>query len=549
MVTRFRRYGQIADVLIKYGFGIVITDLFPGIQRIRLRWRSPDERRSIYERIRLAIEELGPTFVKFGQIMSTREELLPPPLIEELRKLQDQVRPVPFSEIRPVLLERCPQITEWFSMIEEEPVASASLAQVHRAILRDGTRVAMKIQRPGIEELIETDLAILASLAARLESVIPESRIYNPVGMVQDFAAQIRKELDFIRDGRNAERLAANFAGVEGIRFPKIYWDYSSRHVLVMEFIDGVRVDDIEAIRTMHVDPAVIAKRGFRAYLKQIFQDGFFHGDPHAGNLLVTPKGDIVFLDFGVVGVLRPEKRYLFIRLLYGIINSDVDLVLNALERLGVTIREEDREALRDEVYVALLDAKGIVIGQYSFHGMVTSLTEILRRHQLRVPVNLMLMLKVIVMILDYGAKLDPKFSFNENTEPFLDDLLRTENLPAQILNRAAHTMLDAADGFFDMPRNMNQALKRLSSGTMKLEIIETDIRKLQHSMDRASDKVLIGLVTSAVVVGSSLVLLISNITLPSQVSWLAIIGYTVAVLIGFYALYHVIFSRFRDES
>ena len=312
-----------------------------------------------------------------GQIISTRQELLPEPLIEELESLQDHNNPLPFSQILPVIRESCPGYKEIFLEIEEEPIASASIAQVHRARLRDGTVVAVKIQRPGIEDIIETDITILESLAARLERAVPESRIYNPTGIVQDFAGQIRKELDFVKDGKNADRFSKNFEGIEGVRFPKIYWNCSSRRMLTMEFIEGVKVTNVDAIRKMGIDPVTIACVGFDAYLKQIFEDGFFHGDPHPGNLMVTAKGDLAFLDFGVVGILRPEKRFIFVRLLHGIIHNDVDILLSAFEKLGVTIREEDREAIRDEMYVALLDAEGFTPGNNNFSAIVNDLTEV----------------------------------------------------------------------------------------------------------------------------------------------------------------------------
>lgn len=546
MVTRFRRYGQIADVLVKYGFGVVVESLFPGVRRFRLRARTPEEKLSVYVRIRLAIEELGPTFVKFGQIMSTRAELLPPPLIEELEKLQDHTNPLPFDQILPVIAEECPDYKEVFLEIDEEPVASASIAQVHRALLRDGTEVALKVQRPGIEEIIETDITILQSLAARLERAMPESRIYNPTGMVDDFASQIRKELDFVKDGRNADRLRKNFGGVKGIKFPKIYWEYSGKHLLVMEFIHGTKVTHIPELRQMGINLKSIARTGFNAYLKQIFEDGFFHGDPHPGNLFVTNDGVLAFLDFGVVGVLRPEKRFLFVRLLHGIIHTDVGMLLNAFEGLGVVIREEDREAIKDELYTALLDSEGFTLGENNFSSIVNDLTDVLRRYQLRVPTSLMLMLKVIVMILDIGLKLDPEFRFEKEVHPFLEHITDRMNLPDHLLKQATRSLLEATDGIFDLPRNINMTLKKLSAGTVKVEIVETDVQKLQQSLDRLSDKLLIGLVTAAVVVGSSLVLLSSKLTLPDFIWLLALFGYSAAMLVGFYAIYHVVASSLK---
>jgi len=548
MVTRIMRYAQIVDVLGKYGFSIGLEKIFPGRARFRLpkRGKTPDGS-TVYERIRLALEELGPTFVKFGQIMSTRAELLPPEMIDELKKLQDHAKPLALSDVRAVIEENCPFCDEWFSKIDETPVASASIAQVHSAILKDGTRVALKIQRPGIGEIIETDIDILRSIAERIDTVFPETRMYNPIGMVDDFAHQIVKELDFTRDARNADRMARNFHDIPGIRFPKIYWEYSTPHIMVMDFIEGVRIDDPEAITAMGHDPHEIGVRGFHAYLKMIFEDGFFHGDPHPGNLLVTKEGDIVFLDFGIVGILRPEKRQGFINLLFALVNDDIELMLRSLEGFGIVIDEADREALRDDLYIMMHDfGGGDDVSQFNFQLVVTELTETMRRYRLKVPMSLMLLLKVFVMVLDIGMRLDPEFNFSKEVTPYLTKLADTGNVTAAYLKRASASLLEGADALLDMPRNLNLMLRRLSTGTFKLELVDSDIQKLQMALDRASDKIMIGFVVASLVVGSSLVLQASPSTLPKEISWIAILGYTAAVLCGFYAIYHVIFLKFH---
>jgi ubiquinone biosynthesis protein len=549
MVTRIRRYAQIVDILGKYGFGLGLERLFPGKAWLRLpkKGKSPVAS-TIYERIRLALEELGPTFVKFGQIASTRTEMLPPELIDELKKLQDHAKPLPFSEIRLVLEENCPDLDDWFCEIDEKPVASASLAQVHSAVLKDGTRVALKIQRPGIVEIIETDIGVLQSLVERIENVFPETRLYNPVGMVDDFSQQIVKELDFTRDARNAERMTRNFRNEPGIRFPKIFWEFSSPQVLVMEFIEGVRIDDPDAITAMGLDPHEIGVRGFGAYMKMIFEDGFFHGDPHPGNLLVTKEGDIVFLDFGIVGILRPEKRQNFTNLLFALVNEDIELLLRSLEGFGIPIEESDRETLRDDLYIMMHDFGGgeDEVSQLNFQLVVTELTESMRRHRLKVPMNLMLLLKVFMMVLDIGLRLDPNFNFSKEITPYLTKLADTGEISAAYLKRASASLLEAADAVLDMPRNLNLMLRRLSTGSFKLEAEEADLQKVQMALDKASDKIMIGFVVASLVVGSSLVLLASPFTLPKEIFWIAILGYTSAVLVGFYAMYHVIFLKFR---
>jgi len=551
MVTRIVRYAQIVDVLSKYGLGIGLEKLFPGRARFRLpQTGAKSDTSTIYERIRLALEELGPTFVKFGQIMSTRSELLPPEMIEQLKKLQDHAKPIPFSQVMAVIEENCPDWQDCFCDIEETPVASASIGQVHQAFLKDGTKVALKVRRPGIDEIIETDLQILESTAERIEMVFPETRLYNPTGMVDDFAHQIVKELDFMHDARNADRMARNFRDVPGIKFPKIYWEYSTPHVLVMEFVEGVRIDDREAIVQMGLNPHEIGVRGFHAYLKMIFEDGFFHGDPHPGNLFVTQEGNIVFLDFGVVGILRPEKRQNFINLLFALVNDDIELMIRSLEGFGIVIAEEDREGLRDDLYIMMHDFSGggEGVSHFDFGLMVNELTDSMRRYRLKVPMNLMLLLKVFMMVLDIGLRLDPQFNFGTEVTPYLTKLADTNTLSAGYVKRASMTLLEAADAILDMPRNVNLMLRRLSTGTFKLEIVDTDLQKLQMALDRASDKVMIGLVVGSLVVGSSLVLQSSSFVLPKEVTWIAIGAFTAAVLTGFYAVYHVVFLKFRME-
>jgi ubiquinone biosynthesis protein len=552
MVTRIVRYAQIVDILSKYGFGIGLEKLFPGRARFKLPGGDKAaEGTTIYERIRLALEELGPTFVKFGQIMSTRTELLPPEMIEQLKRLQDHAKPVPFSEVMAIIEENCPEWEDYFGDIEETPVASASIGQVHRAYLRDGTKVALKIQRPGIPEIIELDIGILQSMAERIETVLPETRLYNPKGMVDDFAHQIVKELDFTRDARNANRMSRNFQNFPGVRFPKIFWEYSKPHFLVMEFIEGVRIDDREAIEAMGLDPHAIGVRGFHAYLKMIFEDGYFHGDPHPGNLLVTKEGDIVFLDFGIVGILRPEKRQNFINLLFALTTDNIELMIRSLEGFGIVIAEEDREALRDDLYIMMHDfsgGDGDGVSQLNFGLVVAELTEAMRRYRLKVPMNLMLLLKVFVMVLDIGVRLDPKFNFGKEITPYLSKLADVNTFSEGYMKRASMALLEGADALLDMPRNINLMLRRLSTGSFKLEIVENDIQKLQMSLDRFSDKLLMGMVVASLVIGSSLVLQVSSVTLPTQISWIAIGGYTAAVLCGFYAIYHVIFLKFRME-
>ncbi len=550
MITRFRRYWQIADILFKHGFGIAVQRLFPGVHRFRLcRTCSVDSAASEYQRMRVALEELGPTYIKFGQIISTRQDMLPPGLIEELKRLQDRTNPLPFETIREVIEKTCPDYRECFIEIDETPVASASLSQVHRARLPDGTPVALKVQRPGIENIIETDIVILESIARRAERSFPEWKVYNPRGIVRDFAAQIRKELDFVRDGKNADLLRLHMKDLEGVKVPKIFWEYSSRHLLVMEYIEGVRVDNVDAIRACGLSPKRIAETGFFAYMQQIFEDGFFHGDPHPGNLLVTREGKLVFLDFGIIGIIRPERRFWFTQLLHSMIIQDAGMMMKSLEGLSVKIPEASREALRDEMFIALTEAEGVSIGQFNFSDMANSFTTILREYRIQVPGNLMLMLKVIIMVLDVGVTLDPKFRFKDEAEMYMARFKKSESMIDQIRSRAGGTLLETMDGILDMPRNINQMLKQLGTGIIKIDIVDTDIRRLQVSLDRTSNKVLIGLVVSGMVIGSSFVLRETHLPIPGVVYYIAVFAYVIAIAIGFYAIYSVLSTGGEGED
>jgi ubiquinone biosynthesis protein len=263
-----KRYEQISSVLIKYGFEAVIRDILPKKLLRNTKERTLQCNANLYRRIKLAVQELGPTFVKFAQIVSTRREMLPPELINEFKELTDGVEPVSFDRIKPTIEEQCGPVEEAFSYLEEQPFAAASLSQAHLAKLKDGTVLVLKIQRPGIRQVIETDLEILQSVAAHLDKSNPELRVYNLSAMVHEFSHQILSELDFVRDGKNAELAASNIAGIEGVRVPKIYWAYTGPKILAMEYIKGVRLDKVEAIKAMGVDSKEIALKGFRVPLR-----------------------------------------------------------------------------------------------------------------------------------------------------------------------------------------------------------------------------------------------------------------------------------------
>jgi ubiquinone biosynthesis protein len=545
MALPLRRYEQIAAILVKYGFEVAVADLLPNTVQWRLRrQKSETVNINVNRRVRLAIQEMGPTFVKFGQIMSTRRELLSPELIEELKLLTDKVDPSPFEKVQPTIEEYCGNIDETFVYLNKRPFVAASLSQVHHGKLRDGTVVVLKVQRPGIKEQIETDLRILKAIADRAERTSTDLQIFNFPSMIVDFARQIMSELDFTRDGKNAELIAKNMKDFERVRIPKIYWQYTGSRLLVMEYMKGVRIDRVDLIEKLGVDPKDIAQLGFKAYMKQIFEDGFFHANPHPGNLLVNPQGELVFLDFGLIGVLRPEKRDILLKMLVAIVDKDVDDLIEVFDSLGIGIRDQWMDAFKDDLYLAVMESDTHARGGSadSFEGVVSAM----RKYRLKVPMVTMLMIKVILMVEDDGNKLNPEFNFMEEVKPVIASIFRKRVMNQANIAKAGFDLIEAFQSAKDLPDNVNSFFKRLSKGTVTFKIAHDDLDRLGNSVDRASYKILLGLVMASIVIGMSLVILATQSVFSPQTFQVSIVVYAIAVVLGLVSVIQLI--RERDK-
>ncbi|MBQ4134503.1 MAG: AarF/ABC1/UbiB kinase family protein [Methanocorpusculum sp.] len=530
--TSLRRYGQIADVLVKYGFGFYLNELFPGAAISRTAKKNQAEEYSeysAYARFRMALEDLGPTFVKFGQLMSTRTELFSQEMIAELSKLQDRVGVVPFDEVIPTLDNYIPDWRDLFTSIDPKPLAAASISQVYRAVTRDGTVIALKVQRPKISEKIEQDIGLLRSIAKLIEERKPELRIYNPVALVEDFGVQIKKELDFTRDGSNAERLARNMknSGLPRIKVPKIYWEYSGRELLAMEFVSGFRSDDVETIRAHGIDTKELANLGLKAFMIQIFQDGFYHGDPHAGNIQVSPKGDIIFLDFGVCGVLMKDMRNKFISLMLALFSADTDLTLRCIKNLGVKIPQEGYEEVRSELYLALQDFKEMG-SRMNFSTLLETVQELFQTYNIRIPQNIMQLLKALMLVSNIAFTLDPELQFVDEAQPFLKQILADDIKSTDSMQKR---MLEAKMKFEDLanvPKQLSGVLEMASEGKLKVDIAAKEVGRLSDTISSSVDKLVIGLMMASIVIGLSLVVMSQSFTM----GFIPILAYVAAVII-----------------
>jgi ubiquinone biosynthesis protein len=546
MASSIKRYEQIAAILVKYGFEMAIVDLLPNTIQWRLRKQKSDEKNlSVNKRLRLAIQELGPTFVKFGQIMSTRRELLSEELINELKQLTDNVEPVTWERVKPTIEEYCGPIDDTFVYLNKRPFAAASLSQAHHGKLKDGALVVLKVQRPGIRAIIETDLHILKAIADRAEKTNSELEIFNFPAMVTDFARQIMSELDFERDGRNANLLSMNMRNVKGVRVPKIYLQYSGERLLVMEYMRGVRIDKIEQIVKMGIDPKTIAVNGFHAYAKQIFDDGFFHGDPHPGNLLVNPQGELIFLDFGLIGVLRPEKRDLLLKMLLSILDKDVDGLVDVFSALSIKVREQWIDAFKDDLYLALMEGEGNTSIKQDA-AAVEGVVEAMKKYKLKVPMVTMLMLKVLLMVQEDAYKLYPEFDFVNEIKPILNESIRKRLLNQANVTKAGFDIINALNETKDLPSNANIALKRISQGSFTWKIAHDDLDRLGNSIDRASYKIMLGVLVAGIVIGMSLVVLATQNVLSTDSFQLTIAVYALAIFFGIFSVVQLV--RARDK-
>ncbi len=522
----FRRLRAIAAVLAKYGFGELVSVFAARYPFIKFSGPKAEAELSRGERLRLALEDLGPTFVKLGQILSLRPDLVPPDIAGELRKLQDEASPFPFSEVRAQIESELGRpLTALFREFEERPLAAASLAQVHRARTRDGELVAVKVQRPGIREVIEADLDILFELARLVERRLPGGELYDPVGAVEEFARTIRAELDFTREGRHMEIFKHNFAGDETIYVPKVFWEYTTPRVLVMEYIQGIKISDLEQLEAAGLDRKAIARNGAQAILKQVFEHGFFHADPHPGNLLVLPGNVIAPLDFGMMGRLDEELRTQVAELLAAFVKKDVDGIIRVLREMGSLNAGVDTQTLRAE-FLGLIDYYyGVPLKRLDFHRIFEDGMALVRNFQIRIPRGLVLMGKALVTEEGVGRILDPDFDMVSMAKPYVQRLLLQRYDPRRQLAKWLEILAGYQRMLARLPTDVQAALAGLTT---------LGRTSAARGEERSRDRLSLALVIAALFLGSSLILQSGTGPQLWGMPVLGLLGYVgAAVLVG----------------
>jgi ubiquinone biosynthesis protein len=526
-----RRYREVAGVLVRHGFGDVASML--GIAHFRALTRArPNLPASRNARIRLALEELGPTFIKFGQALSVRGDLLPADLVAELSRLQDEVPPLaPGIAEREIELALGRPVLELFAAFEPTPVAAASIAQVHEALLPDGRLVAVKVRRPDIAEVIEDDLAALAHLARAAERHLPDATLYSPVALVAQFARTIRRELDLAREGRMIERFAANFVGHDEIVFPRVEWALTTPTVLTMDYIAGAKLDEADTWPD-DTDPVVLARRGADVLLKQILVDGLFHADPHPGNILVLPHNVIALLDFGIVGRVDESMRDRLTDLVDALGRRDAQRAAAALLAIAQPLGEVRMPNLEADIADLIDVYAGVSLKEVRIGEVVRRILDLISTHRLALPPDLLLLIKALVTIEGVGRRLDPEFRMIEYAAPFAAQVGLERYSPHALAARAAQAGRGAAAALASLPQEVILVARQLRTGQLSVNVLHRDADRVTHELDRVSRRLTSAILVAGLVIGGSLITRSAG-GLPGLLPWIAAACFVIAAGIG----------------
>ncbi|HOQ18421.1 AarF/ABC1/UbiB kinase family protein [Methanothermobacter thermautotrophicus] len=542
------RLREIIRVMTKYHFGNILEAV--GLKNrlfetLKLYIKSPEEvHEPAHVRLRLVLEELGTTFIKLGQVLSTRADLVGREVAEELAKLQDEAPPFPFEDVKRVLeSELGVPMEEVFAEFQEEPVASASIGQVHRARLRNGDAVAVKVQRPGIADTVKSDIILMKYLAKLANDRVPGLRYYNLPGIVAEFERAIRKELDYHQEANNVERFRAMFMDDETVYAPYVYREYSTGRVLTMEYVDGVKLTDILK-SDIKFNARVIAERGARCYFKQIFIHGFFHADPHPGNILVQKGNVLCFLDFGMMGHLDRSFRDRLAELFILLMNYDVNGIVNQLRYMNILTEETDLEEVKydiidllDRYYGADVRKVGEILTEFTMPGMI-------RRHRIRIPRDFVLLARVMSMAEDLGERLDPRFNGLAVAWEMTHKLIRNRLNPLRNLDEVPAAIIELEHIMNDLPRGLISALQKLEEGKLKMELEHRNLDEISVRIERSTNRISVAMLVSALIIGSSLVTIPREALILEKFPFLGIFGFAVSFLIALALIVSIIKSR-----
>ena len=543
------RYQQIIGIILKYGFGNIIDamhidryiesgrELIPFVKS-----HEKVEKLSKNQRIRMVFEELGPTFIKMGQVLSSRPDLIPVALLNELAQLQDHVPPFGFDNVKAIIASEFGRpYDEIFKSIEKIPFASASIGQVHKAWTNSNIQIAVKIQRPGIRKIIETDLEIMLHIASIMENNIEEVAFFKPVKIVEEFAKTLAKELDFSIEASNMERMAEQFKDDKTIHIPKVYFDESSVRVLSMEYIRGIKADDVDAIKLAGLDTKLITRRGADFYMKQVFEHGFFHADPHPGNIFILEKNRIGPVDFGMVGFVDQQTREVFVDLIHSITTDNFKLTARLLCELSEYENQPDLKLLEKDLSLFVSTHLLKSLKDIKTARMVNQFLELCAIHNLKIPPDFFLMIKAFISIEGLGKKLDPDFDILSHAIPYVAAAKYRKFSPSKIVNDFMGIARESYKLFQIFPTDAVEIMRLTKSGKLSFNMKIEGFDKMLNTQDQTSNRIAFSIIIAALILGSAM-LINSNVPpILFGVSVIGIAGFIAAAVMGIWLLVAII--------
>jgi len=545
-----KRYRQITTILLRYGFddmlGKLKIDYYIQLsKKIIPKFKAQElETITTAERLRLALEELGPTFVKLGQMLSVRPDLVPENFINQFKKLQDEVPPFPVDQAKKEIeMQLGKPVEELFTSFNDVPLAAASIAQVHRAVTKNGKQVVVKIQRPHIRNVIETDLNILFDLAGLIERRIPEMELFNPTAIVQEFARTIRREMDFIREGRNIERFRRNFAEDDTVYVPDVFWELTTERVLTMEYIDGIKVSELDKIKNAGLDRKIIAVNGAEAILKQVFEYGFFHADPHPGNIFVLPDNIIAPIDYGMMGSLDDELMEAAGNLLTAIVKKDVNKIIRVFNDIRVIETSLDVRGLKADLTDILDRYYQIPLYQLDVGRVIEELIEIIRKHRIMLPPDLALMAKALITEEGVGRVLDPDFDFFALATPYVKKLMVRKLDPRRNLKEFVSLLEDFSRLVKTLPEDLREIIGKIKRDNLNIKFEHRGLEHFISELDKASNRLSFSLIIAALIVGSSFIIQIDKGPFVFGFNFIGVSGYLIAAILGLWLVIAIIRS------
>lgn len=545
-----QRYRQIVEVLGSHGLGYLVGVLnlerFVPFHRALLHDARGERPPTRPEHLRLALEELGTTFIKLGQILSTRPDLLPPDYIAELAKLQDTAPAIPREAVQAAVMSELGRpVAELFVELDWEPVAAASIGQAHAGRLLDGTEVIVKVRRPGVVEQVEEDLEILANLANAAARRWELAQDYDLPGLAQEFGQTLRAELDYLREGRNAERFADFFRDDESVQIPQVFWQATTSRIITLERIRGMKISDHAALDEAGIDRPGLARRATRIILRMVFELGFFHADPHPGNFFVEPDGRIGLIDFGMVGTVDDRTQQQLAELIFAVTQQDPAQLVDALLELGVARRRVDRHLLQDDLVHLLSRYYGRPLGEVPIGPLLNEVLTIVRRHRLQLPPNLALLIKTAIMDEGLGAQLDPTFNLTSILAPYAEQLMVRQYSPWALAKRAGRASLDATRLGLELPQRLRRIIGELERGGVEVGVRPEEFEPVLRRFERLTNRIVLGILAAAFINGLAILMAFYHpLGLEGVTTTIVGAGFVIAAGLGAYLAWSILRSR-----